>query len=109
MGFFAVFKKNKNTGKFEFVDRWLNARSDSGWIERTIISMGWSPMDVAVVFYYASDLTMCGFDDDLNLIKYKKIQVASEVDGQMVDAVEVQENFAPQIWYKDGVLLKKYE
>ncbi len=113
-GFFAVFKKNKETNQYEFVDRWLNARADQGWIERTVTAMGWSPMDVAVVYYYAPDLILCGFDTTtLALKKFKKVKLKQKkVDSEEledVDGVEPMETFQPQVWFRDGELKRKYE
>ncbi len=109
MGFFAVFKKNKETGKFELVDRWLNNRDDKGWIERTITSMGWSPADVVVAWYWAHvTLVIGGADDDLKLFSYKKVKLPGPNDTE-VDGFEVDESFDPIIWYKNGELVKQYE
>lgn len=107
MGFFAVFKLNKANEKYEFVDRWLNGRNDEGWIERTILAMGWNSMEVIVTYYFAGDISMCGFDDELNLLKYKSVKVPGP-EGVNIDSVVLDEKFAPQIWFKDGSLLKKY-
>lgn len=108
MGFFVVFLLNQETGKYEFVDRWLNQKSDGGWIERTIMSMGWNPLNVAVAWYWATDLALSGFDDNLNLQKYKKVKSLSP-DGQtMIDTLEIDQVISPDIWYKDGSLKKSY-
>lgn len=107
MGFFAVFKLNKETGFFEFVDRWLNSRADEKWIERTITAMGWSPMEVQVNFYYAPDASIYGFNEELTLIKYKKVKAIGP-DSQEIDTLEIDETFIPQVWYKEGTLLKTY-
>lgn len=37
--------------KDQFVDWWQNEKSDVGWIERMIESMGWEKEDVDVIWY----------------------------------------------------------
>lgn len=94
----AVFNKGK------FADFWLNDVDDKSWIERTIASKGWLRQDTEVYFY---ELVRTGheiltFDQNKNL---QKIRIEeTEVDGQIVRAVVVEQTFNKWPVYLNGVM-----
>lgn len=94
----AVFNKGK------FVDFWLNDLNDKSWIERTIASKAWLRQDVEVYFYEytRSGHEVLSFDPNKNL---QLIRIEeTEVDGQIVRAVVVEQTFNKWPVYLNGVM-----
>lgn len=94
----CVFNKDK------FVDFWLNGLDDKSWIERTIASKAWLRQDVEIYFYeYSrSGSEILSFDSEKNL---QKIRIEeTEVDGQIVRAVVVEQTFNKWPVYLNGVM-----
>jgi hypothetical protein len=63
---FAVFNKGK------FVDWWLNEHHDSGWVDRTIASLGWNKNEVKVmIFNRPSPGVIFDFDENYKMNIYQ--------------------------------------
>lgn len=120
MGFYAVFIKNAD-GVFEYYDRWLNARKDHSWIERTIMALGKDPQDVKVVWYLAPmSLDNPAIDANMNLVAHDMIDSVKEEDGvddqgkpikkqTPIKVFKAKKQYAPEVWWENGQLKKNYE
>lgn len=94
----AVFNKGK------FVDFWLNDLEDKSWIERTIAAKAWLRQDVEVYFYELNrnGSEILSFDSEKNL---QKIRIEeTEVDGQIIRAIVVEQTFNKWPVYLNGAM-----
>lgn len=107
---FAIFNKG------QFVDFWLNEKSDSNWIERTIVLKNWNPTEVVVVEYQA-DVRNIGpilFSDEFEVIpgSFEIVQVENPETQVMEDkkifVPQHDAKISPILWYQNGQRLLPY-
>jgi hypothetical protein len=61
---FAVFNKN------EFKGLWHNQKTDTGWLARTCLSLGWNPLETQALWYdyNFNSRTVYVFDEEKKLL-----------------------------------------